>query len=136
MEKIRFVISSRDEDHTPVQCVKWLPEGKPRGIVVLVHGMAEYIERYEELADFLCRRGYLVTGEDLLGHGRTAESRDDLGYFCKQDPATVLVRDVHRLKRRCSRNIPACRSLSWDTAWAPSLPEIICAVTAQACRVP
>ena len=106
MEKIRFTISSRDEDHTPVQCVKWLPEEKPRGIVVLVHGMAEYIERYEELAAFLCSRGYLVTGEDLLGHGQTAESKEDLGYFCEQDPATVLVRDVHRLKKTVQSEYP------------------------------
>ncbi len=106
MEKIRFTISSRNEDHTPVQCVKWLPEGKPTGIVVLVHGMAEYIERYEELAAFLCDRGYLVTGEDLLGHGQTAESKDDLGYFCEQDPATVLVRDVHRLKKTVQSEYP------------------------------
>ena len=99
MKKEEFSIRSRDERGTRVRCVRWLPEGAPTAIVVLVHGMAEYIDRYDELAAYLCGLGYLVTGEDFLGHGGTAQSPEELGYFCEQDPATVLVRDVHRLKK-------------------------------------
>lgn len=61
--------------------------------------MAEYIDRYDAFASYLCGQGYLVAGEDFLGHGQTALSERDLGYFAGQDPATVLVRDVHRLKK-------------------------------------
>ncbi|MBO4824621.1 MAG: alpha/beta fold hydrolase, partial [Lachnospiraceae bacterium] len=36
--------------------------------------------------------------EDHLGHGKSITDKGP-GFFCKQDPATVIVRDVHRLKK-------------------------------------
>jgi alpha-beta hydrolase superfamily lysophospholipase len=40
-----------------------------------------------------------VVGEDHLGHGKTVVPGGMYGYFCQEDPATVVVRDVHRLKK-------------------------------------
>lgn len=34
-----------------------------------------------------------------MGHGKSVGENGKYGYFCEQDPATVLVRDVHRLKK-------------------------------------
>ena len=58
-----------------------------------------YAERYEEFAAFLVERGFVVTGDDHLGHGKSVGQGGKQGYFCERDPATVLVRDVHRLKK-------------------------------------
>lgn len=99
MKKEEFCFDSRD-NRTKLHAVRWMPEsGNVIGVVQIVHGMAEYVERYEEFAQFLTERGFAVTGEDHLGHGGSVPEGGEQGYFCEQDPATVVVRDVHRLKK-------------------------------------
>ena len=97
---------SRDGENR-IHAVRYTPDdGNVRGIVQIVHGMAEYVERYENLAEFLTKRGILVTGEDHLGHGKSVSEGGSFGYFCEQDPATVVVRDVHRLKKITEEQYP------------------------------
>lgn len=79
------------------------------------------MERYENLAEFLTARGILVTGEDHLGHGKSVAEGGTYGYFCEQDPATVVVRDVHRLKKITEESYPRCPMLFWVTVWVPLL---------------
>ena len=106
MKKEEFTFASRD-NVTKIHAVRWLPESENiQGIIQIVHGMAEYVERYEELAEFLTGKGYLVTGEDHLGHGKSVPEGGVKGYFCEQDPATVVVRDVHRLKKMTQELYP------------------------------
>jgi alpha-beta hydrolase superfamily lysophospholipase len=45
--------------------------GKPIGVVQLAHGLGEYAERYEELAQRLVGAGFSVYADDHRGHGRT-----------------------------------------------------------------
>ncbi len=107
MKKEEFYFDSRDGG-SRLHAVRYLPEsGDVLGVVQIVHGMAEYIERYEEFAAFLTGKGFVVTGEDHLGHGRSRSEGKPLGYFCRQDPATVVVRDVHRLKKMTQELYPA-----------------------------
>ncbi len=47
----------------------WEPAGQVKGIVQIVHGIAEHIGRYDDLASFLNQNGYLVAAEDHMGHG-------------------------------------------------------------------
>jgi len=49
----------------------WLPEKKPRAIVIAVHGLAEHSGRYSNLVDRLLPKGYAVHIHDLRGHGRS-----------------------------------------------------------------
>lgn len=58
---------------------RWTPEGSPRAVLQIIHGIAEYIERYDEFAEFLCSQGFLVVAEDHMGHGKSAG--DLPGYF-------------------------------------------------------
>ena len=57
---------SSDGIHS-VHAREWVPEGAPRGMVQLVHGVAEHIGRYDQAARFLAAHGYVVCGEDHLG---------------------------------------------------------------------
>ena len=100
MRKEEFFYDSRD-GKSRIHAVRYSPEEpeKVRCVLQIVHGMAEYAERYEEFARFLTEKGFAVTGEDHLGHGGTVPEGGKYGYFCEQDPATVVVRDVHRLKK-------------------------------------
>lgn len=104
MKKTEFYFDSRDGE-SRIHALRYEPEegtlenGRPVAVLQIVHGMAEYFERYEETAEFFVDRGFVVTGEDHLGHGKSVAEGGVYGYFCKQDPATVVVRDVHRLKK-------------------------------------
>lgn len=106
MKKEEFYFDSRDNG-TKLHAVRWMPDSENvTGIVQIVHGMAEYMERYEELAAYLTERNFVVTGEDHLGHGKSVPEGGLQGYFCEQDPATVVVRDVHRLKKMTQELYP------------------------------
>ena len=106
MKKEEFYYDSRD-NRSRIHAVRYIPQDRePVCVVQIIHGMAEYIERYEEFARFLTDRGCVVTGNDHLGHGRSVGDDKLYGYFCEQDPATVLVRDAHRLKKMTQQEYP------------------------------
>ena len=73
-----FTYPSSDGTHQ-VHAVLWLPEGEPKGVVQLVHGICEYALRYDPFARFLAERGFLVAGHDHLGHGLTARDASEYG---------------------------------------------------------
>ena len=105
IRKEEFTFDSRD-GQSKIHAIRWVPEGKTIGVLQIAHGMAEYIDRYDEVARFFAERGFVVTGEDHLGHGKSVSEGGTYGYFCKQDPATVAVRDVHRLKKITQEKFP------------------------------
>jgi alpha-beta hydrolase superfamily lysophospholipase len=54
-----------------LHCKVWLPGGAPKAIVLLVHGYAEHLGRYEHVAARLNRSGYGVYAVDHWGHGNS-----------------------------------------------------------------
>jgi len=64
-----------------IHCCRWEPEGEPRAVVQLVHGIAEFVERYDGFADFLTEHGFLVVAEDHMGHGQSISGGSIQGYF-------------------------------------------------------
>jgi len=58
----------RTSDDLELVWQAWVPE-KPRGAVVIVHGLAEHSGRYRDTAEFLSSRGWAVFTGDLRGHG-------------------------------------------------------------------
>ena len=74
----------------------WEPDsGEIRGVVQLVHGMAEYIGRYNDFAEYLTTCGFAVIGHDHRGHGQSITSLDDLGYFAAENGSKILLDDIH-----------------------------------------
>lgn len=69
------------KDGTKVHCVFSKPDGEIKGLVHIVHGMAEYAARYKPLMEFFSANGYLAFGHDHLGHGLTAADVSELGYI-------------------------------------------------------
>ncbi len=88
---------SKDGKNTVHACL-WLPQGKAKAVVQLIHGMCEYAERYAPFAQFLNEHGYIVCADDHLGHGKTAKTEADLGYFNDQRDYNIVVEDIHELK--------------------------------------
>lgn len=70
-----------------------------RGIVQLAHGMVDHPGRYTNLCEFLTGEGYIFAGNHHLGHGRSAHSEDDFGYFAKKDGIEYLLQDMHTMNR-------------------------------------
>lgn len=60
-----------------IHACRWEPDEAPKAVVQLVHGIAEYVERYDTFARFLNSLGYLVVAEDHMGHG---------GSICNETP--------------------------------------------------
>ena len=100
----RSTFRSSDKSHDIVYYVVF-PSGNVRGVVQIAHGMAEYFERYNAFADFLADRGFVVCGNDHLGHGRSVSSDDDLGYF-GGDGWENVVKDMYKLTRIMKKNYP------------------------------
>ena len=51
----------------------WKPECKPVGVIQVIHGMTEYIVRYEEFAAHFTDLGYVVCGYISLFIIRTVD---------------------------------------------------------------
>lgn len=106
VRKEELTYKSRDRQ-TMLNAVRWIPDGQPIAILQVIHGMQEYIDRYDEFARFMAENGIMVIGNDNLGHGKSVTPPSSIyGYFCKNDPATVLVRDAHRLKKMTQEEFP------------------------------
>lgn len=92
-----FTYPSKDGEHQ-VHAVEWLPQGEPRAVVQIVHGISEYILRYEPLAAFLTEQGFAVVGSDHLGHGGTAAGAHEYGFIAHYDGWDFLTEDIHTLR--------------------------------------
>ncbi|MCQ2521717.1 MAG: lysophospholipase [Lachnospiraceae bacterium] len=77
-----------------IHCVRWIPEKEPIAILYVIHGMQEYVERYQDFAEFMRRRGFLVAGHDHIGHGKTAWNISDLGNMHATNPKKSMVEDI------------------------------------------
>lgn len=64
-----------------IHACRWMPEGEPKGILQIVHGIAEFKERYEIFAQYLNTLGYIVVAEDHMGHGQSIALGSIQGYF-------------------------------------------------------
>jgi len=80
-------------DGTALHTHRWLPEGPPKAVVQIAHGMAEHSARYARLAEGLTASGYAVYASDHRGHGATANEADH-GYFADHDGWDSVVADL------------------------------------------
>jgi len=97
---------SADGSHT-VYAEIYTPKYRTaKGIVQLSHGMTDYTGRYLALAEYLTGEGYIFAGHHHIGHGYTAGSDEDFGYFGEKDGLDILVRDMHTMNRYLRETYP------------------------------
>ena len=80
----------RSFDGKRLYVYEWLDVENPKGVVQIVHGMAEHAGRYDAFARFLNEQGYVVVADDHRGHGKT--DFDSLGY-AKKNMYEATLRD-------------------------------------------
>lgn len=105
MKRQNFTMNSHD-GRTKLHGVMWIPEGEVCGIVQLVHGMIEYIERYDALACHLAEQGIFVIGHDHIGHGESVVSQEEWGFFDEDNGNKILLEDIHQIRLRAQEKYP------------------------------
>ena len=83
---------------------RWMPEGEPRAIVQIVHGIAEHVERYDDYANFLTGHGFMVVAEDHMGHGGSVNGGGIQGYF--HGGWFAAVEDTYQLLKNMKQEYP------------------------------
>ena len=72
MNKREFYYPSAD-GKTTIHAVEWIPSNVRhyKGIIQIAHGLSEHIMLYEPIAEYFTDRGFIVRGNDHLGHGQS-----------------------------------------------------------------
>ena len=112
MSSLRYVKIPSSRPGATLNVLLCLPEGRPRAVLQMTHGMVEYISRYEQLACWLADRGVAAVGHDHLGHGGSVVSREEYGYFGRPDGNRLLLDDIHRVTR-WAKALPELEGLPW-----------------------
>jgi len=94
-----FSFSSCDCKNT-IYVRQWLPDFSPIGVVQICHGVSEHISRYDKFAQFLASKGFVVAGEDHLGHGKSVSDPKNQGYFGEHGGWELVVGDMRKLYER------------------------------------
>jgi lysophospholipase len=77
-----------------------MPEGAPRGSILIVHGWGEHSGRYAHVAAWLAARRLAVWGYDHRGHGRSSGRRGDVARFAQ------YLADIVALRKRIQAEAP------------------------------
>ncbi len=91
---------------TMIHAICWRPEGKVQGVLQIVHGMQEFIDRYDSFARFMAEHGFVVVGNDHLGHGGSVRSEKYFGYFAQKDGNGCVLQDIRCLQELTQEKYP------------------------------
>ena len=91
---------------TSIHALKCVPDGKPRAVVQIAHGIAEHIDRYRPFMEFLADNGFVVAGNDHLGHGKSIRVPEEQGFFAEKDGWWRVVDDMDKLHDIMSKEYP------------------------------
>lgn len=110
MKKREFFYPSADKI-TNIHGVCWEPEqmamDEIKGILLIAHGVTEYILRYEAFAAYMTAAGYIVAGNDVLGHGQSVSEQGSSMYFGGEGSWDYLKEDLLTLKRKLQQELMA-----------------------------
>lgn len=81
-----------------IYACKCLPDGEPRAVIQIAHGVGDYTGRYREFMEYMADKGFVVAGNDHLGHGKNITSEADIGFFADEDGWNHVVKDMYALR--------------------------------------
>lgn len=103
--KNEFFFESKDKE-TQIHAIEWIPASQPIAILQIVHGMVEFIDRYDNFARFMAENGIYVVGNDHLGHGLSVKNEERLGYFADKDGVGKVLGDINTLRQMTMQKYP------------------------------
>ena len=81
-----------------IRTLIWLDDEKEQeGLFQIAHGVSEHIGRYNDFAEYLVSLGFVVFGNDHIGHGKSVEDESLLGFTAEHDGHYRFVDDMHIL---------------------------------------
>jgi alpha-beta hydrolase superfamily lysophospholipase len=101
VDESTLTVGTRDGQQ--LHTFRWAPDGRPKAVVQVQHGLAEHAARYRRFAQALTDAGYLVYAADARGSGRSAV--DGYGAW-GPDGWPGWVDDVGRLTARIRQDDP------------------------------
>ncbi len=84
----------------------YIPDGEPKGVFHVVHGMTEHIGRYDTFLKEMAESGYVVVAYDNLGHGKTAKDKSELGFIAKKNGWKKITDDVYAVSKIIKEEYP------------------------------
>ncbi len=109
-----------------IRALIWQDDEKETiGVVQIAHGLAEHIGRYDEFARFLADAGFVVCGNDHLGHGKSVLSEELLGMLDYGDHVNML-RDMNTLHKIMAKRFPGLPYFLLGHSMGSLLSRIYC----------
>jgi len=101
-------ITLKATDGVEIFIYTWKPDNKKdvKAVIQIAHGMAEHAARYERFAAALVDAGFAVYADDHRGHGKTAGSLDNAGYFADGDGWQRVVDDLAMITDHMEKEYP------------------------------
>lgn len=93
--KFKFLSS---DGKTHLNVTEWIPDRNPAAVLQIIHGIAEHAGRYERFASYMADNGIFTVIFDLVGHGKSAEERNELGYLPDKEGWMVFSDDTEKLR--------------------------------------
>lgn len=107
MKQTTFTFPSTKEG-LQLRAIEVRPDEEIRGVVVLVHGMAEHKERYLPFMEYLSTIGYASLIYDQIGHGESILEEGDLGYLYGNGEE-IMPEDVHRAVQEAKKRFEGAK---------------------------
>ena len=118
-----------------IHCMIWQDDAvKPIALFQIAHGMSEHIERYDDFACFLAGHGFIVCGNDHLGHGKSVNSLDDLGYMDDKTAISAWLMICISCITSCTTRYPDLPYFLFGHSMVPSFPAPTPHTSARSCR--
>ncbi len=100
-----FYMDSTDAK-SRLHVMQWLPDDeKVTAVLQIAHGISEHIARYDAFARFMAENGFIVIGNDHLGHGQTS-GETQRGIFSDKNGWDTAVSDMLRLHEESHARYP------------------------------
>lgn len=112
-----------------IHAISWKPEdGNVQAVFQFVHGMAEYIDRYDSFARYLAERGYAVYGNDHIGHGSSVNKKYPLGYFgTDNENGKIFVEDTKKMTDIIKKENPGKKVIMFGHSMGSFVARAYCA---------
>lgn len=80
-----------------------------KAVVLIVHGMAEHVERYNDMASFFANNGFVTYAFDLIGHGKSCFENEKVGIIKSDDffdSCIECMNQIYEYIRRTNKDLP------------------------------
>lgn len=88
--------------------VTWMPKGRPKAILLIVHDIGDHILRYKNFANYFNEQEIGVVGIDLRGHGKSDGLRGSAKYSDYLEDVVDFLKYAQKQYPHCPRVVYGC----------------------------